>query len=246
MSRGNMWQPVSLSHSIETATSAGARLSGEDLVVWRDNSGIAHVWEDRCPHRGMRLSFGFVRGDHIACLYHGWQYDTGGQCQYIPAHPDLEVPKTIKVPVYLTKERAGMIWTTLAADAEPLSVPEDETGTIPVQSLYVDCPADVAIAALESMLLAPFSAGREAETTISAVTPSLYSVSSGQDRLLIGIQTITDERTALHVVISGLPEVYEGGGQAHFLSWALDLRYRIENPPKKTFAASSRVVAEAL
>ncbi|MEK1934146.1 MAG: Rieske (2Fe-2S) protein [Pararhizobium sp.] len=246
MTTGNKWQPVSLSHAIEAGTSAGTRLSGEDLVVWRDKSGVAHVWEDRCPHRGMRLSFGFVRGDHIACLYHGWQYDTGGQCQYIPAHPDLEVPKTIKVPVYLTEERAGMIWTALAADAGPLTVAADVTGTVPVHSIYVDCCADSAAGALENSRLVPFSAARDSETTIAAVAPSLYAVCAGHDRLLVGIQSLSEQRTALHVVISGLQEVYQGSGQAHFLNWVLGLRYRIENPPKKVFPLPAGAVAEAL
>ena len=67
--------------------------------MWRDSDGVAHVWEDRCPHRGMRLSLGFVRGDQIACLYHGWRYDAAGQCRYIPAHPQLTPPETIRVPV---------------------------------------------------------------------------------------------------------------------------------------------------
>ena len=56
------WVPVALSASIEAGTSAGAVVDGSEIVVWRDNSGKAHVWEDRCPHRGMRMSFGFVRG----------------------------------------------------------------------------------------------------------------------------------------------------------------------------------------
>src|ERR1700744_2690504 len=103
MSFGDKWHPVGLSHSLEAGSPAGTRLFGKELVIWRDTGGLAHVWEDRCPHRGMKLSFGFVRGDHIVCLYHGWQYDSGGYCRYIPAHPDLDVPKTFKVPVYLTK-----------------------------------------------------------------------------------------------------------------------------------------------
>ncbi len=45
------WVPVALSASIEPGTSAGAVVEGSEIVVWRDNSGNAHVWEDRCPHR---------------------------------------------------------------------------------------------------------------------------------------------------------------------------------------------------
>ena len=67
------WHAVTLAGGVETGTSMGTRLFGEEIVVWRDENGVAHTWEDRCPHRGMRLSMGFVRSDRIACLYHGWQ-----------------------------------------------------------------------------------------------------------------------------------------------------------------------------
>ena len=116
------WIPVALSSSIEMGTSAGTRIFGEERVVWRDDKGNVHVWEDRCPHRGMRMSFGFVRGDLIACLYHGWRYDRTGQCSHIPAHPDLDVPKTIKVPTFKAEEAGGIIWCK----------PTDEDGNSPL------------------------------------------------------------------------------------------------------------------
>ena len=68
MTSASPWIPVALSADIEAGTSAGTLVNGEERVVWRDDKGATHVWEDRCPHRGMRMSFGFVRGDHIACL----------------------------------------------------------------------------------------------------------------------------------------------------------------------------------
>jgi phenylpropionate dioxygenase-like ring-hydroxylating dioxygenase large terminal subunit len=228
MSTGDNWHPVGLSYSIEAGSSAGTRLFGQELVVWRDTSGMAHVWEDRCPHRGMKLSFGFVRGDHIACLYHGWQYDRGGYCQYIPAHPELEVPKTFKVPVYLTQEQSGMIWTTLSGNPPPL--PADADQTVPLRSLYLGCGAEAAIAELDKVRLVPFVSRAPADTVVDHLTDTLHAVSTGNDRLLIGVQTISEARTALHLTICGSPELYEGAGQRHFLDWALQLRRAIEQP----------------
>jgi nitrite reductase/ring-hydroxylating ferredoxin subunit len=231
MSTGDSWHPVGLSHSIEAGSSAGTRLLGQELVVWRDTGGTAHVWEDRCPHRGMKLSFGFVRGDHIACLYHGWQYDRAGYCQYIPAHPDLDVPKTFKVPVYLTQEQAGMVWTTLSGNPAPLPVDRDQT--VPLRSLYLDCSTQAAITALGMVRLMPFVSRGLADTIVHHLTDTLYAVSTGDDRLLIGIQAISETRTALHLTICGSPRLYEGAGQSHFLDWALQLRRAIEQlrPP---------------
>jgi phenylpropionate dioxygenase-like ring-hydroxylating dioxygenase large terminal subunit len=220
------WHPVALSHSIEAGSSAGTRLLDRELVVWRDNSGVAHVWEDRCPHRGMKLSFGFVRGDHIACLYHGWQYNSGGHCQYIPAHPALDVPKTIKVPVYPVHERNGMIWTTLSQN--PTATPEHDEAVVPLRSLYLGCGFDAAVAALGSSRLAPFASEASAETMVSRVNDTLFAVSCAHDKLLAGVQPISKTRTALHLSLCGPAERYLGAGQAHFNDWALQLRHAIE------------------
>jgi nitrite reductase/ring-hydroxylating ferredoxin subunit len=235
MSAGDEWHPVGLSHSIEAGSSAGTRLFGKELVVWRDTGGMAHVWEDRCPHRGMKLSFGFVRGDHIACLYHGWQYARGGYCQYIPAHPDLDVPKTIKVPVYQTQEYGGMIWTALSGNPSPSPAYRDQA--VPLRSLYLDCGAEAAIAELDRVRLMPFASPALADTIVDHLTATLYTVSTGDDRLLIGIQTISDTRTGLHLAICGSPELYEGAGQTHFLNWALQLRRALEQPRPRVAAA---------
>ena len=54
------WHPVALSADIEPGIANGTRILGREIVVWRDASGAAHVWDDRCRHRGMRPSFGFV------------------------------------------------------------------------------------------------------------------------------------------------------------------------------------------
>lgn len=223
------WHPVALSASIEPGSSAGTHIGGSEFVVWRDNSGAAHVWEDRCPHRGMKLSFGFVRGDHIACLYHGWQYDTAGRCRYIPAHPNLEVPKTITVPVFPAVEAAGMIWTATGS-AEPASPAPADTGeTTPVRSLYLGAGVEDVLAAVRATPPRPFG-DETAAADLRRVDGNLYALTAGADTLLLGVQSLSDERTALHVVIAGLAARYGGKGQAHFLAWTAGLRQRFEEP----------------
>lgn len=113
-----------------------AEVGGNDVAVWRDWQGGLHAWHNRCPHRGMRLSHGFVRGDRLACLYHGWQFGKDGGCAYIPAHPDLEPPQTIHTHVYSAFEGHGLMWVALEGDAQ-ISV---ETHiTAPVRSVAFAC-----------------------------------------------------------------------------------------------------------
>ncbi|MET0358773.1 MAG: Rieske (2Fe-2S) protein [Pararhizobium sp.] len=201
------WVPVALSSSIEAGTSAGAVVAGSEIVVWRDTGGTAHVWEDRCPHRGMRLSFGFVRGDHIACLYHGWQYDAAGQCRYIPAHPNLDVPQTIKVPLYRVAERYGIVWATASAEALLPDVGA-QTDIAPVRSVTIDCPAAAVRAELGL------------EGPISVITLD-------GDRLLAAVQTVAPARSCLHLV---LLDAAPGpvARQKHHARWAQALRFRLE------------------
>ncbi len=209
------WVPVALSSSIEAGTSAGAIVQGSEIVVWRDSSGKVHVWEDRCPHRGMRMSFGFVRGDHIACLYHGWQYDTAGQCRYIPAHPTLDVPQTIKVPTYLAQEKYGIVWAT--TDEASVMPNTDALEATPVRSVFVDRSVD-------DVRDAFVHAG------MTALTAETGRLALGDDILLIGLQEMRDTKTAAHIVILGTPAIYAGAKQKHYAQWAERFRYGLEQP----------------
>lgn len=216
MTSASPWIPVALSADIEAGTSAGTLVHGEERVVWRDDKGAVHVWEDRCPHRGMRMSFGFVRGDHIACLYHGWRYDTGGQCRYIPAHPDLEVPKTIKVPTFAATERSGIVWMAPeGADAADLStLPQTAEA---VRSLYLDMTAQAALTAVTSALPEGYS--------VSATTATTVTLQGNGTTVLIAAQTRDAERAALHITATG--EISTTTRRSLAL-WATDLRNRLE------------------
>ena len=74
-----------------------------------------------CPHRGMRLSHGFVRGETLACIYHGWRYGTNGVCKHIPAHPSLVPPETIAAKSFHVRDVGGVIWGT--AEHAPGNLP---------------------------------------------------------------------------------------------------------------------------
>lgn len=215
-----IWSPVALSNVVDPSTSTGAVVNGAELVVWRDSSGKAHVWEDRCPHRGMRMSFGFVRGDHLACLYHGWQYDTAGQCRHIPAHPQLEVPQTIRVQTFATAERNGIIWAGATAETDPALLPAEIAGLVPVRSLYADCTAAKALTVLAATPLP----GAADAPTVETIADNYVSLTSGQTRLLVAIQIMGAGKIALHILTN------EGGPVAALARYAQALRLTLETP----------------
>lgn len=217
----NPWIPIALSASIEPGTSAGTRVLGEERVVWRDEAGAPHVWEDRCPHRGMRMSFGFVRGDHIACLYHGWRYDTAGQCRHIPAHPDLDVPKTIKVPTFAVAEKGGIVWmATEGADlAELPAVPEHAH---PVRSLFLDQP----IALVRAAVVDTPPQGWRAEPLANDVV----TLRGNDATAILALQTRDTSKTGLHITVAGEAST---AIRRELAIWATALRTRLETEMTK-------------
>lgn len=133
------WTPVCLSDELPGQVVIPVTVAGEDLAVWRSESGVPGVFADRCPHRGMRLSHGFVRGEMLSCIYHGWRYDSVGRCRKIPAHPELVPPEAIRVPTWAVAEAGGVVWTA-PADEDAGPPPALPDGLTALRSLHVAAP----------------------------------------------------------------------------------------------------------
>ncbi|MDN8279682.1 Rieske (2Fe-2S) protein, partial [Acinetobacter baumannii] len=80
----DQWHPVLASWEV-AANPVGITRLGENIVVWRDAEGQVHALEDRCPHRGARLSLGWNLGDRVACWYHGVEVRADGVVADVPA-----------------------------------------------------------------------------------------------------------------------------------------------------------------
>ncbi len=122
------WYPVLPSWGLHGAPVGITRLS-ENIVLWRDNDGNVHACEDRCPHRGARLSFGWNLGDRVACWYHGVQVTGDGVVADVPAVAQCQMKGMKRVRSYPVVERAGAIFVWFGTDAEapppPLDLPEE-------------------------------------------------------------------------------------------------------------------------
>ena len=108
----SLWHPVGKLGDLAGGPHALVVL-GEDLVVWQAPGGAHQVWADRCPHRGTKLSLGQVVAGRLACAYHGWQFDTGGQCKVIPALPDFVPAPSQRACTYSTAEAYGLLWVRM-------------------------------------------------------------------------------------------------------------------------------------
>jgi vanillate O-demethylase monooxygenase subunit len=108
------WYPVAFSRDVSDRP-ISVTLLDQRLVVWRTSQGLA-IANDLCIHRGVPLSMGWVKGEHLICKYHGFHYTSDGQCVLIPANPDANIPKRLCLKTYPVQEAYGLIWTTLTGD----------------------------------------------------------------------------------------------------------------------------------
>ena len=179
-----MWIPIALSRDVPAGVTRAVVLDDRELVVWRTEGGAVQVWEDRCPHRGMRLSFGFVRGEALNCLYHGWQYGASGSCQKIPAHPDLTVPPTIRANAYTSAETGGFILVSF--DAEPGLAPVLLAGQ-PIASLAIATTAETVTSLVSGT---PLDSIQGLSTVLDGITVQVN----------VGWHVVGPDRLMLHAV----------------------------------------------
>lgn len=115
----NDWHPVGISTQLAAGQMVASQLLDTGIVIWRDSEGVVHAWEDRCPHRGMKLSMGPLESDGVVCPYHGWIFGKEGQCKHIPALPDMAPESmTARVTQYAVKEQYGLIWVCMGTPAQ--------------------------------------------------------------------------------------------------------------------------------
>jgi len=106
------WQPVAIASELADENPVKfVRILGEDLVLFRSTKGQVGLLHDRCSHRGASLSYGRVEERGIACPYHGWLYDTQGNCLETPAEPaGSNFALTVKHRAYPVQKFAGLYW----------------------------------------------------------------------------------------------------------------------------------------
>lgn len=113
------WHPVLLAEELAVGHALPVQVMGEDLTVYRGESGAAYAVAHRCAHRGAQLSVGTVEGERIRCLYHGWQFDALGACTERPAELASASHASIRIRSYPVCEVLGLIFVFLGEGAAP-------------------------------------------------------------------------------------------------------------------------------
>ncbi len=119
------WQPVGLSKDLAAGKALPIHLMDEKFTLFRGETGIPHVVGFRCPHRSTQLSNGWVRGDNLRCMYHGWKFDGQGSCLERPGEKSPGAFPQADIPAYPTEEHLGLIYAYFGAGETPAFPPFD-------------------------------------------------------------------------------------------------------------------------
>ena len=145
------WYPVASSTDLPFRHVYQGQLLGRELAIWRADDGNVNVWENRCLHRGVRLSIGINEGGELKCQYHGWRYaNRSAGCTYIPAHPADAPARRIANTTYPAVEAFGLIWSASNDAGDFAPFPGSEVGDwfalrpVPVNATTEDVLAGLA------------------------------------------------------------------------------------------------------
>lgn len=228
------WRPVASSSDLVQRHVFHAILLGQELAVWRADDGHVNAWENRCLHRGVRLTIGVNLGTELMCQYHGWRYAnrTAG-CTYIPAHPADAPARTICNRTYPVLEAGGLVWTALDPAADPALIPALPEDGLVLRPLPLDVPpqeveealADAFAGEPATFLVQPVDAGRsvirgilheQPADALSALRLWNTRLTRLRDRLEARprppVAPIPQEFRPVAAELAGLPELGRAGG----------------------------------
>jgi len=165
------WYPIAASTDLVPRHVHHARLLGRELALWRADDGHPNAWENRCLHRGVRLTIGINDGAELVCRYHGWRYaNRTAECTYIPAHPADAPARSVCNTRYPLQERHGLLWCAESPDGQPMALP-DALGETPLTLRAV--PVAAPLAAVRDALAA-FGPVHDGERCPGDVDDRLY------------------------------------------------------------------------
>ena len=84
----NYWHPIASATDLDVKATKKVKILGEELVLYRDLSGKLGLIDWQCPHRNVSMEYGIPEEDGLRCPYHGWKFDSQGNCTEQPAEPD--------------------------------------------------------------------------------------------------------------------------------------------------------------
>jgi 5,5'-dehydrodivanillate O-demethylase len=112
------WMPVYRAEDLPQGQAKPIRVMSEDFTLYRGESGKAQVIAYRCPHRGAQMHLGWVEGEDIRCVYHGWKFAGTGECLEQPAE-EPGFARKVRIRTYPTREYLGLVYAYFGEGEPP-------------------------------------------------------------------------------------------------------------------------------
>lgn len=203
----NRWYPIASAADLPARHVFQTSIAGQELALWRDDNGLVNAWENRCPHRGLRLTLGLNVGHELRCQYHGWTYETGsGGCTFVPAHRDATEPSSACVATFAVRERDGVVWASLGTPTvEPEALQLAHAGQ--VRTMLRSLPINVSQEEVGDALIAHANRfaeifeGNESQAVV--IGDGLIKISSEQDTkvILLLLQPVSGQKSVVHAMV---------------------------------------------
>ncbi|MEI9412717.1 2Fe-2S iron-sulfur cluster-binding protein [Mesorhizobium salmacidum] len=240
----NKWHPIAAAYDLPYRHVFHGQLLGREFAVWRADDGYVNIWENRCLHRGVRLSIGINDGRELKCQYHGWRYSnrTAG-CTYIPAHPADAPARTITNRTFPAVERYGLVWSSEEPRGEVPDVSGLPEGKLLVlRGIPVNAPAGKVIERLKAYRFQPSARidGDSAEIQAEAVQDFAVALSSvdGSARTqgVFFVQPVDSNRSVIRGV---LDQDADGAGRIAILRHHNELLSKLRDEAEGEAASES-------
>jgi len=103
------WQPIAVAREYRPATARRIKILGKFYTLYRAEDGAFNLVQDRCPHRGTSLAYGWVEGSSIRCRYHGWKFSCDGRGEEFPAET-ATYARSLCLDTYPVREYLGVVF----------------------------------------------------------------------------------------------------------------------------------------
>jgi len=105
----NSWYAVSFSVDLKPGKILTTRFCGDEVILFRTETGKAVMMEAYCPHLGAHFGHGgVVVKDTIVCPFHAFRFDENGKC--IKTGYGTKPPPKANVKVWKVEEQHGVIF----------------------------------------------------------------------------------------------------------------------------------------
>jgi nitrite reductase/ring-hydroxylating ferredoxin subunit len=102
------WYTVATSDEVRAGQILPVKYFGEELILYRTESGEARLTDAYCPHMGAHLGSGKVQGENLRCAFHGFEFGGDGRC--VRTGYGKAVPRKAKLRTWPIREHNGYVF----------------------------------------------------------------------------------------------------------------------------------------